>query len=105
MKRELTIDYIKAHDITDPTPWEEYIEEEDDEPYQVITDRLCPVCGKPFMSDEFIVCATLEGDYIRRYMFFVHADCLEDDAHDLLEKVGYDLIEDTGKFLDDEVKS
>lgn len=101
MKRELTIDYIKAHDITDPTPWEEYTDEPEDVPYRVLGERICPVCKKKFMSDEYIVCGSLDGDYTRDHMFFVHERCMDDKSHDLLEKVGYSLIEDTGKFLDD----
>lgn len=92
---KVSYDYIIQHDITDPTPYEEWEEEPEEEgPHEVLEDWVCPICGKPFMSGKYAVCATLPKDTYNKFMKFFHKDCMTDERIELLEKMGYTLIED-----------
>lgn len=92
-----------AYDITDPTPYEEWEEEaeEEEEAHEVLEDWVCPICGKPFMSGKYAVCATLPKDIDNKFMKIFHKDCLTDEHMELLEKMGYSLVEDMAEDFED----
>ena len=90
-----------ALDITDPTPFEDWAEENENEPHEVLDGRLCPVCGKPFMSDDDVICASLENDTYDGHLQLFHSKCLTDENAELLERIGYSLFEDKAEEFDD----
>lgn len=90
---------IIALDITDPTPYEVWEEEEEDEVFEAFDGRCCPICGKPMMSDEYVVCASLADDTENKFTQIFHDDCLTDEQAELLEKIGYTLIEDRAEWF------
>lgn len=94
-------DFYIARDITDPTPYEEWIEESEESPREVLEDLVCPICGKPFMSGKYAVCATLPNDPYDKFMKIFHRDCLTDEHMELLEKMGYTLVEDMAEDFED----
>jgi len=98
--RELTFEFIREHDITDPTPYEEYIEEDNDKPLPVLEGQVCPICGKGFMSNDWITRADLEGDYENRHGFWCHTNCIGAEAADFIEHIGYSISDDLGSFWD-----
>lgn len=95
------------YDITDPTPYEEWEEETEDEeePHEILKQNyepyICPFCGKPIMSDVYAVCATLPGDTEHKYMRIIHTDCLTDERQETLEAVGYELVEEKAEEFED----
>lgn len=91
---KVSYDYIIQQDITDPTPYEEWEEEVEEGPHEVLEDWVCPICGKPFMSGKYAVCASLSKDIDNKFMKIFHRDCMTDEHMELLEKMGYDLVED-----------
>lgn len=86
-------------DITDPTPWEEEVEDDDDDEekvYRVLCQKVCPVCKEAFYSDQYLAIGQLSGEHD----IICHDDCLCDEAAELLEKIGYTLITELGRFYD-----
>lgn len=92
--------FFIAHDITDPTPYEEWVEEPEEKPHEVLEDWVCPICGKPFVSDTYAVCATLPKDIDNKFMKIFHSDCLTDEHAELLEKMGYTMVEDLAEYFE-----
>lgn len=90
-----------ALDITDPTPYEDWAEEPETEPHEILDGRPCPVCGRPIMSDEYATCASLENDTYNKYQKLFHSGCLTDGNIELLERIGYSLYEDKAENFDD----
>lgn len=90
-------------EIFDPTPYETTEADgtdERDKPYEILDSRVCPVCGKPMMSDEYITSITHPADTYGRVSVLMHSDCLTDDAAELLEKLGFTVVEDIGRDME-----
>lgn len=97
--REMCIGY----DITDPTPYEEWSDEEEDEeePREILGGKLCLVCHKPMMSDEYVTCGSRPDDWSRRNEIFLHSHCLTDEMQEILENLaGYSFVEDLGEAME-----
>lgn len=97
---------IVALDITDPTPYEVWSEEEhEEEPHEILKQNyepyICPFCGKPIMSDVYAVCATLSDDTAHKHMRIIHTDCLTDERQETLEAMGYELVEEKAEEFED----
>lgn len=90
-----------ALDITDPTPYEVWDEEEEEteeeEPHEVLDSDnnpyICPHCGKPIMSDEYAVSVCVGEKVVTLY----HSDCINEkmpiEEFERLE-AKYNLYED-----------
>jgi hypothetical protein len=75
---------------------------EEDEPHEIFDGCKCPVCGKPMLSNVEVVCATWHGySYNCKHQAFFHRECLTDEVIDLLEAMGFTLVEEIGSEFED----
>lgn len=90
-----------GYDILDPTPREEWDDgDEREEVHEILDGRVCPFCGKPMMSDVYVVCGSLPDNWSHKYDILMHSRCLKDEMQTFLGAVGYTFTEDLGGVME-----
>lgn len=98
-----SVSYFINAEIFDPTPYESTEDcecGEEEHAWEILDGRVCPVCEKPMMSDEYITSITHPADTFGKVSVLVHSECMKDDALELLEKLGYTVVEDIGRDME-----